>query len=108
MTKKIIPRFEAFPYFAPCLFASAIGIFITGVVGLVLNETHPKWAKTSTLEKMLENLSRFEQMEEEEADGNISKGRSGYENIWYYKAAQAATKDAGWILNQETRMLWLV
>ncbi|KAF9547436.1 hypothetical protein EC957_008446 [Mortierella hygrophila] len=96
LTKKMIPGFEAFPYFAPCLFASAVGIFITGVVGLVLDETHPKWAKTSELEKTLENLSRFEQMEEvKEEKRDMSRGRSGYENIRNYEAAQAATKDTG-------------
>ncbi|KAG9065587.1 hypothetical protein KI688_001876 [Linnemannia hyalina] len=97
LTKKMIPGFEDFPYFAPCLFASAVGIFITGVVGLILDETHPKWAKASELEKTLENPSRFEQMEEleEEEDGDMSRGRSGYENSRHYKAAQAATKDTG-------------
>lgn len=95
MTKKMIPGFEASPYFAPCLLASVVGLVITGVVGLVLHETHPKWAKTSELEETLEYLSRLEQMEDEEAGRDVSRGRSGYENSRHYKAAQAATKDAG-------------
>ncbi|KAF9278031.1 hypothetical protein BGZ88_000829, partial [Linnemannia elongata] len=93
LTKKMIPGFEAFPYFAPCLLASAVGLFITGVVGLVLNETHPKWAKTSELEKTLENLSRFEKTEEE-IDEDVGRGRPGYGNSRHYEAVQAATNDA--------------
>jgi hypothetical protein len=90
----MIPGFEAFPYFAPCLLASAVGLFITGVVGLFLNETHPKWAKTVKLNKILENLSRFEGMEggslDEAGDGDdVIRGRPGYENRQHYKEAQA-------------------
>ncbi|KAG0282758.1 hypothetical protein BGZ96_000145 [Linnemannia gamsii] len=104
LTKKMIPGFEAFPYFAPCLLASAVGLFITGVVGLVLNETHPTWAKTVELDKILEDLSRFERMGDgalDEADdsNDVIRGRPGYENSRHYREAQAAvsvtSKDVG-------------
>ncbi|KAF9140803.1 hypothetical protein BG015_001511 [Linnemannia schmuckeri] len=90
LTKKMIPGFEAYPYFAPCLLASAVGICITGVVGLVLNETHLKWSNTPELEKTLENLSCFENMEEE-ADEDVIRGRSGYESNQHYKMTKAAS-----------------
>ncbi|KAG0274307.1 hypothetical protein BGZ95_009919 [Linnemannia exigua] len=91
LTKRMIPGFEAYPYFAPCLLASAVGLFVTGVVALILNETHPKWANSSELEKTLENLSRFESMEGandiDTADG-VTRGRPGYENSRHYKERQ--------------------
>lgn len=91
----MIPGFEAFPYFAPCLLASLVGLFITGVVGLVLNETHPTWAKTEELDKILEDRSHLERMGDGalyEADDidDVIRGRPGYENNRHYKGAQAA------------------
>ncbi|KAF9905169.1 hypothetical protein EC991_001931, partial [Linnemannia zychae] len=100
LTKKMVPGFESYPYFAPCLLASAVGLFITGLVALILNETHPKWAKSSELENTLENLSRFEGMREG-ADNDIGaaddaiRGRSGYENSRHYKESQESAALAG-------------
>ncbi|KAF8939706.1 hypothetical protein BGZ47_008076 [Haplosporangium gracile] len=90
LTKEMIPGFEAYPYYASCLHASAVGLFVIGVMGLVLNETHPKWSKASELEKTLENLLHFENMGEE-ADEDVTRGRSGYESSRHHKETQAAS-----------------
>lgn len=45
LTKKQIPGFEKYTYLAPCLFAAGVGMLVTCLVALVLNETNPKWAK---------------------------------------------------------------
>ncbi|KAG0217084.1 hypothetical protein BGX33_011514 [Mortierella sp. NVP41] len=94
LTKKMTPGFEAFLYFAPCLLASVVGLFLTGVVALVLNETHPKWAKSnSELEVTLATLSRLESMDDgQECDATgdvVARGRSGYENSRHYRESTA-------------------
>ncbi|KAF9134410.1 hypothetical protein BGW39_007162 [Mortierella sp. 14UC] len=100
LTKKMVPGFESYPYFAPCLLSSAVGLFITGIVAFILNETHLKWAKSSDLEKTLENLTRFEGMREGAdndigTDDDVTQGRSGYEISRHYKEIQASAAITG-------------
>lgn len=45
LTKKQIPGFEKYTYLAPCLLAAGVGLLVTCLVALILNETNPKWAK---------------------------------------------------------------
>ncbi|KAG0032412.1 hypothetical protein BGZ81_010950 [Podila clonocystis] len=45
LTNKQITGFEKHTYLAPCLLAAGVGLLITFLVALVLNETNPKWAK---------------------------------------------------------------
>ncbi|KAF9100893.1 hypothetical protein BGX29_006149, partial [Mortierella sp. GBA35] len=71
-----------------------VGLFLTGVVALVLNETHPKWAKSnSELEVTLATLSRLESMDDgQECDATgdvVARGRSGYENSRHYRESTA-------------------
>ncbi|KAF9106930.1 hypothetical protein BGX27_008943 [Mortierella sp. AM989] len=55
LTKKHIPGFESYPYFAPCLVATLVGVFLAGIVALILNETHPKWVRLAEQEQPLKN-----------------------------------------------------
>ncbi|KAG0304671.1 hypothetical protein BGZ98_005195, partial [Dissophora globulifera] len=74
LARRPILGFESYPYFAPCLLASLLGIILTGVVALLLNETHPKWATPSEQGWALENSTRAEH------DGvppTQARGRSG-------------------------------
>ncbi|KAG0042221.1 hypothetical protein BGZ83_000749, partial [Gryganskiella cystojenkinii] len=87
LTKRHIHGFGTYPYFAPCLLAACMGIFITGIVALMLNETHPKWSRPTEYEKLLEVRTRAANMYLQEPGTSLitSRGRPGYEQSGRYR-----------------------
>ncbi|KAG0204301.1 hypothetical protein BGX28_003724 [Mortierella sp. GBA30] len=111
LTRKQVPRFESYPYFAPCLLVSLIGLLITGIVSLVLNESHPRWAKHTELDRAMEKI----------VDAGVGgedirclrRGRPGYETAIQHpetpplalepsQASIAAQKTMGTVESQES------
>ncbi|KAF9964898.1 hypothetical protein BGZ70_005757 [Mortierella alpina] len=81
LTQKQIPGFESYPYFAPCLLASSVGLILTGIVALGLNESHPKWAKWAKPTE-IERASARDANESSVNSQSLTpprRGRSGYE-----------------------------
>ncbi|KAF9959661.1 hypothetical protein BGZ72_009129 [Mortierella alpina] len=78
LTHKQVPGFESYPYFAPCLLASSIGLILTGIVAFGLNESHPKWAKPTEAERAIEK-DAHEDGAICQSNTPVIRGRSGCE-----------------------------
>ncbi|KAF9283667.1 hypothetical protein BGZ68_005223 [Mortierella alpina] len=76
LTHRQVPGFESYPYFAPCLLTSSVGLVLTGIVAFGLHESHPKWAKPAEVEIVIE---RDAHENEHRSFTPIRRGRSGYE-----------------------------
>ncbi|CAO3564781.1 unnamed protein product [Mortierella alpina] len=78
LAQKQIPGFESYPYFAPCLLASSVGLIVTGIVAFGLNESHPKWAKPTEIERAIARDAQ-ESSASSQSPTPPRRGRSGYE-----------------------------
>lgn len=84
LTKKQIPGFEKFTYLAPCLLAAGVGLLVTCLVALVLNETNPKWAKPLPYLEPPWDIPGHTTTRRASTATTIRRGRPGYEHSRRY------------------------
>ncbi|KAF9573307.1 hypothetical protein EC968_008761 [Mortierella alpina] len=104
LTDKQVPGFESYPYFAPCLLASSVGLVITGIVALGLTESHPKWAKPTEVERAIES-DIHESGISHQSSTPLRRGRSGYDMAMDLRVSSTnmATPESSLALAQESK-----
>ncbi|KAG0033434.1 hypothetical protein BGZ82_006096, partial [Podila clonocystis] len=99
LAKKQIPGFEKHTYLAPCLLAAGVGLLVTFLVALVLNETNPKRAKPLPLHLLDPSREIYLQGSSVRRVSTTTtttrRGRPGYEQSRWFLLEEGVLNNVG-------------